>query len=638
MSRAPFLILCAGALISVTAHAGDPSNRYYSAKTIPPALLAGADAIVRYDAIRLEVSDEHSARETGRRIVTILREAGRSFAGLAVDCDAFHKLKELDGKIFDSTGHEIRSLREWEKGVHYREDDKTFQTDEHSSYARFTPDSYPCTVEFEYTREFDGYVEWPDWEPQAREAPVEYSVYDLDIPKEMTFRTSATFDITPLRMTIGDRLNLRWESRNLPPFEKEKFGPAEADQAKRLLLSPSAFRIENRRGEFTSWRSFGRWYGELQENRQTLSAADSAAVRRLTEDVPDARAKARRLYQYMQGRTRYLSITLGIGGWQPLDAAYVGQHGYGDCKALSNYMRALLAAAGVPSFPVLINSASPAERFDTSFVGQVFNHVILAVPTGSDTIWLECTDQMNPFGHLSPTTENRYALLIRPDGGELVKTPASAASDNVRGRSGRVTLTVPGSSHASLIWRFTGGWHDYAREKLGTAGPDDRKSYVGENLNLPGERVVSTTFSGMQREDTALTFTAEIELQGFAAKGGNRVLFSPFLPQALRMEVRQDSARKSPVVFPMPFISVDSLTFIFPDGYAVESLPGQIALSTDVAAFRASVVPAGEHAVLAVTRWECGRAELPAARFNEYTAFIKAVAAAEKSMVSLIRK
>ena len=81
----------------------------------------------------------------------------------------------------------------------------------------------------------------------------------------------------------------------------------------------------------------------------------------------------------MQKSTRYVNVSLGVGGWQPIAAKDVYKHGYGDCKALSNYMKALLKEAGITAHYTLVNAGARARRLLADLPGSSFNHAILCV-------------------------------------------------------------------------------------------------------------------------------------------------------------------------------------------------------------------------------------------------------------------
>ncbi len=114
-----------------------------------------------------------------------------------------------------------------------------------------------------------------------------------------------------------------------------------------LSITPTTFEVEGYKGEMNSWEALGKWQLLLNAGREELPAETQAKVRELVANIPSKEAKIKVLYEYMQSRTRYVGIQLGIGGWQPFPASKVDSKGYGDCKALSNYMKALLNVVGI---------------------------------------------------------------------------------------------------------------------------------------------------------------------------------------------------------------------------------------------------------------------------------------------------
>ena len=177
-----------------------------------------------------------------------------------------------------------------------------------------------------------------------------------------------------------------------------------------------------------------------------------------------------KLYEYMQNKTRYVSITVGIGGFQPFDAATVDRLSYGDCKALSNYMKSILEVAGISSRYTLVYAGENNQDIKTTFPSSQFNHVILCVPMEKDTIWLECTSQRKPFNYLGSSTSNRQALVIDENGGKL-RTQVMQPENNLESRKADIILDKTGSGFASVHSRYYGATYDqyvpYSDERSG---------------------------------------------------------------------------------------------------------------------------------------------------------------------------
>ncbi|RZL40436.1 MAG: hypothetical protein EOO93_31130, partial [Pedobacter sp.] len=163
----------------------------------------------------------------------------------------------------------------------------------------------------------------------------------------------------------------------------------------------------------------------------------------LIKDAKTDKEKMQILYQHLQQNTRYVSVQLGIGGFKPILAEKVAQVNYGDCKALSNYMKALLKEAGINSNLVVIGNGRPELNKSYSSIGQA-NHMILVVPNSKDTTFLECTSQNYPMGYIGYDNADRNVLMVIENGGQLIRTPKYRSLDNYQVRKTRIQLAEDG--------------------------------------------------------------------------------------------------------------------------------------------------------------------------------------------------
>ena len=153
----------------------------------------------------------------------------------------------------------------------------------------------------------------------------------------------------------------------------------------------------------------------------------------------------------MQKKSRYVNIAVGIGGWKPMLASDVDRLGYGDCKALSNYTRALLEVVDVPSYNTILYGNRYKSDIQSDFVSMQGNHMILAIPHGNHYTWLECTSQDDPFGYQGTFTDDRNVLIIKPEGGEIVRTKIYEDVGNTQKDKGSYTIDENGHFSASVI-------------------------------------------------------------------------------------------------------------------------------------------------------------------------------------------
>ncbi|RYF78900.1 MAG: DUF3857 domain-containing protein, partial [Chitinophagaceae bacterium] len=318
----------------------------------------------------------------------------------------------------------------------------------------FNYKNYPYTVEYEVELEYKHTFYFPDWQPQADEyLSVEKSRYTFVSPQDYTLRYKAfNYPSEPVATTEKNKKLMTWEIKSLPAVIRPYASPSWTELTTSVLFAPSDFQMEGYKGNAASWQEFGKFILTLNQGRDKLPDAILQKVTSLTAGLSSAREKVVKLYEYLQQNTRYISIQLGIGGFQPFEASYVAQKGYGDCKALSNYMYSLLKAAGIPSYHALIHAGNSLEA--KSLVNDLpstqFNHMVLFVPLEKDTMWLECTSQDNPAGYSGGFTGNRQALAITPEGGKLVSTPRYQSAENRQFRFVKGTINEEGGLNIAV--------------------------------------------------------------------------------------------------------------------------------------------------------------------------------------------
>jgi hypothetical protein len=631
-----WLILALAAQQTSAAHASKAQDREFDVAQMPAELAKDADAVMRLDALTFVVESPGRAKLQAKQAVTILNAKGRELGKIVVGYDKLRQLTALRGTLFDAQGKKIRDLKKNDTNDYSAIADYSLYEDSRARVAELYYDIYPYTVAFEYEVNYNGLISWPSWYPFLSRAPVERSSFEVSVPADMSLRYHLrNIEQPPQIEQAGARKVLRWEAVNLPQWKREPYSPAGAPC---ILTAPTAFEIAGYTGDMSSWNAFGNWFYRLASGRANLPAPALSEVQGLCVNVASPREKIRRLYEHLQSKTRYVSVQLGIGGWQPFDAEYVNTRGYGDCKALTNYMLAMLKAAEVEAFPALIRHGEDAPVVIADFPSNQFNHVILCVPMVQDTLWLECTSQTAPFGHIGAGNEDRNVLVVTPEGGKLIRTPRSKSTDNQQIRRAVVALSETGDAVAEVRTRFTGNQQDRVRWALAKSTPRERENWLREEIDVPSFRLVSADFSEAEGRRAEITLPIKLELPRFASRSGvARLFLRPNLMERRKYIPPEVKERQQPVEFDYAYLDTDTISYHLPANFSIEAAPPIFALETSFGSYHAStVLNAGT--LDYVRRLEIRERTLPASQYEAYRQFIADIVKADNAQVVLVRK
>jgi tetratricopeptide (TPR) repeat protein/transglutaminase-like putative cysteine protease len=173
---------------------------------------------------------------------------------------------------------------------------------------------------------------------------------------------------------------------------------------------------------FKNWADVAQWYAKLEQGRSDPTPEIRAKVAELTQGKTVDLEKIPPLYDYVAKNIRYVSLSFGLGRYQPHSAGEIFANKYGDCKDKATLLAAMLRAAGISADVALIPATSKLD--ETMPSPSQFDHVITAVPQGDGLVWLDSTTEVAPFRMLAATLRGKSALLVAPDGkGRIVRTP-----------------------------------------------------------------------------------------------------------------------------------------------------------------------------------------------------------------------
>src|SRR5258708_33241729 len=231
---------------------------------------------------------------------------------------------------------------------------------------------------------------------------------EVDVPKDRSIKLKTKPGNDPKITEENGRRIYRWTSSHIDEDEKDK---DDKKKEKKANKEPDAPAVQMT--TFASWEQMGRWYAGLEKDRRQPTSEIRARAAALTKGKTTDLEKIQALYDYVGPNFRYISLSFGVGRFQPHSAADVLHNEYGDCKDKHTLLASLLEASGYHASSVLINSSRKLDP-DIPSPSQ-FDHVFTLLPLGKDEIWMDSTTEVAPFPLLSAALRKQQALIIPAD-------------------------------------------------------------------------------------------------------------------------------------------------------------------------------------------------------------------------------
>jgi hypothetical protein len=606
----------------------------YSVALIPDSLKKNATAVVREDFGVFEVKSAREATMKVRMVVTIFKD-NHPYSVFPLGYNKNSKIKNVRARYYDATGKLVRKVEKDEIRDIAGSGGGTLYTDSRVKYVENEYGVLPYTFEIEYEEQYSAIQSYPPWSFQLYGVSVQRTDFTVIMPKGLGLNHRVVnLNFKPAIEEKSDNTILHWVMTNLTAVAREPFMPSRRDLLPYLELSPERFGIDKTEGSMKDWDSFGKFMAELNRDRDKVSPEMATKIKEMTSNCKTNLEKIDTLYHFMQQNMRYVSVQLGIGGWQTFDAQYVEKNKYGDCKALSNFMKSMLKTIGIEGQLVVV-SAGDDDFFDPDpkFCLPRFNHMILHIP--SENMWLECTSDINPTGYLGTFTQGRGVLVLTENGGKIIKTPALDASTNGQTSKATIQLAADGSATLKNVSVLKGSFQDDIRMILKTSSKEEFRKRFQESKKLPAFKIDELETS-IERKKPEVNINYTFSFEKYGSKAGTRL----FVPVNLHNAFDDTPAPTEKRVHPIEaggsgYTETVETTLNLPEGYDVETIPTPKTELNSIYGSYSSTIEKLEKSIIFRRTMTIKPVNQPADKFNEFRDFYKKMQQADAAKVVL---
>ncbi|MEQ8242460.1 DUF3857 domain-containing protein [Fulvivirga sp.] len=541
------------------------------------------------------------------------------------------ELTNMDGSVIEK--FKIKDFNDYSTGGGVAEDSRVKVLEPSHS-------KYPFKISVYYEIEKTESLFYPTWYPQSDEKILVKSSEFIVIDNSTDgFRYKVSNFQDPSISSEGNTKTYKWKAQNLEPFKFENYSYTLSDYAPVVYTGPKLFQMDGYEGNMSNWNDYGKWILKLNEGKNDLDPAQLNDLDKLVATAKTKQERTKIIYDYLQSNTRYVSIQLGIGGHQPFSSSFVHEKKYGDCKALSFYTQSLLENYGIKSYYTIIKAGAYASEVDKSFPRDNFNHVILTVPFESDTTFLECTSQTNPYGYLGDFTSDRYAVMVTEDGGKLIRTKKYSPSENRKESKIRVDLFENGQASIQIDRIFSGMEIDSKNfHSLYIKGENEVNKWLLDKSDL-GDVKLNTFNLNPVKEGVVpqAGFTSTLESQKEAKIIGKRLFISPEKYFDSDLRKISESNREKPITVKYGYSQYDTLIYKVPENVYIEGTPKTYELDTKFGSYKKEFnLEQGK--VMITRKFIFNDGTYPASDFEEFKDFVNSVLKSDRDKLVFLNK
>lgn len=482
-------------------------------------------AIILHDEARIETygdEDDGWTLYSRHRIVKIFDIRGHHYANMAVPYSPQNEIEDLQARTISPTGkikvvnpENIYDISLYPNFMLY--------SDQKAKLFTFPAIENGSVVEYQYSVRYKGHNYGNSWSFQDN-VPVLFSKFEINIPadSEPIYKLSG-IEIEPVikKAPKGFKAKYIWQAKNLPALEPEIGMPVRKHAVARLNISSNNTK---------TWKDVGDWYRKLSKPQMIVSDELTNLVEDITQGIVDNNEKLRAIFNWVIANIRYISVSIGIGSYQPHPADEVLQNRYGDCKDMTTLLCTMAKEANIDVYPVIISTWQNGI-VDTSLVSVgYFNHLIAFCPSvGDNGIWMDATDNACSYGALPWYDQDRLVLVVLEDSSVFKRTSKLNYLTNRKKTDWEIDLKDNGSAKIIGEDRNWGAQANDLRYDLLYQSEKDKRKWIEKKIAEKCEftKLDSMSVNGANPIKDPLIVNYTFSTERFANSVDSNLIFCP---------------------------------------------------------------------------------------------------------------
>lgn len=488
---------------------------------------------------------------------------------------------------------------------------------------------------------------------QPTRMPVLFSRFILNVPKGWTyqyfipkFKNQVKAEIAPNR-GVWTCIDLHFQAPESysPPFYYSK-----------CMLYLNFTPPRQSAADIASWHDFAYFMRRLWYKKTIAGDRIAETVQVFQSSETNVSGCITRAADFIQKKIRYISIQMGIGGFEPQSAISTFNNRYGDCKAHSALFISIMTELGLKAFPVFVCTKNDGHVYQ-QFPFSYFNHVIVAIDLNSSVeilskfadsaartdrfLIFDPTAEKVPIGQVPSSLQGTHGFIIEPDTAYFIKIPKHPLSLETSRRCIKLQLSENGDIVMNYHLLATGSEAASHRYYWAAMSPNEQKLALFQQWsdNFFGLKIDSLELFNLDNVEKPFSMKYKLLAQNYnyASMQDSLLAFKPYIFSTTKFQPLPSKAREKDIYLGRPYCQVDSIRFEFPPTWRIKELPIDQKKQLLDLYFKVCYDVSG-NAINIVRRYKKGNDLISKDNYTQFRDFLIQIYAADQARILLERQ